>query len=267
MGLNKSTGNMYPFVNYTWNPIKGKCAHDCVYCYMKKWGLQRDVHLVEKEMQTDLYPNLETPYIFVGSSTDMFASDIPDEWIRRILDYCKDYPRNKYLFQSKNHLRLKSYVPFMPKNHMAAVTIESDLFHDGNRNNAPSIMNRLIDLREDRADFKRNGFMISIEPVMKFSMMFADKIIELKPSFVSIGADSRHFKPGEEHKKLNEPLRHEVMRFFMKLKHAGIEVFEKNNLKRITDEDLEKTPKLKLFEDKIKEAKKSLMAEVQNTEI
>ena len=35
MGLNLSNGNMYKFVNYTWNPIKGKCLHDCSYCYMK----------------------------------------------------------------------------------------------------------------------------------------------------------------------------------------------------------------------------------------
>ena len=27
---------MYEFVTHTWNPIKGKCYHDCSYCYMKK---------------------------------------------------------------------------------------------------------------------------------------------------------------------------------------------------------------------------------------
>ena len=27
MGLNLSKGDMYKFVNYTWNPIKGKCLH------------------------------------------------------------------------------------------------------------------------------------------------------------------------------------------------------------------------------------------------
>ena len=36
MGLNLSKGDMYKFVNYTWNPIKGKCLHDCSYCYMKQ---------------------------------------------------------------------------------------------------------------------------------------------------------------------------------------------------------------------------------------
>ena len=26
---------MYDFVNYTSNPIKGPCEHDCSYCYMR----------------------------------------------------------------------------------------------------------------------------------------------------------------------------------------------------------------------------------------
>lgn len=33
MGLNESKGNMYDFINFTWNTIKGKCYHDCAYCH------------------------------------------------------------------------------------------------------------------------------------------------------------------------------------------------------------------------------------------
>lgn len=29
MALNKSTGNMYAFVSYTYNPLKGECEHSC----------------------------------------------------------------------------------------------------------------------------------------------------------------------------------------------------------------------------------------------
>lgn len=46
--LNKSKGNMYPWVTYTWNPIKGKCPHECRYCYMKGYP-QPELHLDEKE--------------------------------------------------------------------------------------------------------------------------------------------------------------------------------------------------------------------------
>lgn len=37
MVLNEQKGNMYNFITHTWNPIKGKCWHDCSYCYMKKF--------------------------------------------------------------------------------------------------------------------------------------------------------------------------------------------------------------------------------------
>ena len=51
MGLNKQKGNMYAFVTHTWNPIRGKCPHDCSYCYMKVYP-QSDLRFVEKEMET-----------------------------------------------------------------------------------------------------------------------------------------------------------------------------------------------------------------------
>lgn len=34
--MNKQKGDMYDFVKYTSNPIKGPCEHDCKYCYMKR---------------------------------------------------------------------------------------------------------------------------------------------------------------------------------------------------------------------------------------
>ena len=77
--LNKSKGNMYEFVTHTWNAIKGECYHQCSYCYMKRWGRLKPVRLDEKELKTDLGND---NFIFVGSSCDMFAQNIPDEWIK-----------------------------------------------------------------------------------------------------------------------------------------------------------------------------------------
>ena len=99
MGLNKSKGNMYDFVTHTWNTVKGKCYHDCSYCYMKKWGKLNDVRFDEKELKTDLGKD---NFIFVGSGCDMFAESIPDEWIKKTLKHCGLYEDNQYLFQTKN---------------------------------------------------------------------------------------------------------------------------------------------------------------------
>lgn len=34
--MNKSKGNMYPWVTHTWNPIKGICPHQCSYLFQSK---------------------------------------------------------------------------------------------------------------------------------------------------------------------------------------------------------------------------------------
>ena len=49
MSFRESKGNMYPWVTHTWNVIKGKCPHDCSYCYMKRFP-QNELRLDEKEI-------------------------------------------------------------------------------------------------------------------------------------------------------------------------------------------------------------------------
>lgn len=74
--LNPRQGNMYEFVSHTWNVIKGRCCHNCTYCYMKKWK-QSSLHFDSKELLTDLGSN---NFIFVGFGTDMFANNINPIW-------------------------------------------------------------------------------------------------------------------------------------------------------------------------------------------
>ena len=103
MALNKSKGNMYEFVTHTWNTVKGACPHDCSYCYMKGIAKrfckpQLPIHFDEKELKTNLG---EGNFIFVGSSNDLFAKNIPAEWVLKTFDYCDKF-NNRYFFQSKN---------------------------------------------------------------------------------------------------------------------------------------------------------------------
>lgn len=98
--LNK--GNMFGFVSHIWNSIKGLCYHDCAYCYMKNFP-QKELRLDQKGLETDLGVG---NFIFVESSTDMWADDIPREWIFEVLVRCAKYSKNRYLFQSKNPKRI-----------------------------------------------------------------------------------------------------------------------------------------------------------------
>ena len=122
MTMNKQIGNMYGFVTHTWNPIKGKCSHDCKYCYMKVWK-QKPLRSVEKELMDNLG---QDNFIFVGSSTDMFAKDVPKEWITKVLAQCRNYEGNTYLFQSKNPSRFWNFEGEYPKNTIFGTTLETN---------------------------------------------------------------------------------------------------------------------------------------------
>jgi len=191
--MNVSKGNMYNFATHTWNPISGRCIHDCVYCYMKVFP-QKEIHLKEKELKTDLGRG---NFIFVGSSTDMFAEDVPYEWIKKVLDVCKKFD-NKYLFQSKNPERFLEFV--FPPNTILGTTIETnDMLNYPKYSKAPLPSWRLSAMKKLPREIDK---MISIEPIMYFeSSTFALWIHGVLPKFVSIGADSKNHclpEPSEE---------------------------------------------------------------------
>ena len=178
--MNKSRGQMYGFVTHTWNAIKGKCPHDCVYCYMKRFP-QKDLHFDEKELKTDLGKG---NFIFVGSSCDMFAEEIPTEWIKRVLDYCSSFPDNKYLFQTKNPVRFLGFNCF-PKNTILGTTIETNREVGLKYSQAPPIISRLSAMRKIKG-----RKMITIEPIFDFDVVFIEYLQMIKPEWINIGADS-----------------------------------------------------------------------------
>lgn len=144
MALNKSTGNMYAFVSHTYNPMKGECEHSCPYCFMKRNRPLPPLRLEQKELKVNLG---EGNFIFVGSSTDEWAANIPSEWIEQILDYCDGFD-NWYLFQSKNPARFLEYLdhPVMKKS-VLCTTIETNRFYLDIMRNAP-LRERAIAMQE-----------------------------------------------------------------------------------------------------------------------
>ena len=205
---------MYGFVTHTWNAIKGKCSHDCSYCYMKRFP-QNPIRLDEKEFKTDLGKG---NFIFVGSSTDMFAEDVPSEWIKKVLHFCNVYPENTYLFQTKNPKRFLEFKMIFPLNSILGITLETN--RENNLDNAPNrVMDRFVNFSKFK-DFKK---MVTIEPIMDFDLEdFSNQIKLLKPEFVNIGADSNRKKDYS----IPEPTEFKIQNLIKKL-----ELFTKVNLK------------------------------------
>lgn len=216
MALNKSKGNMYSFVTHTWNAIKGKCYHDCTYCYMKRWNNLRDVRLDQRELKTNLGSG---NFIFVGSSCDMFARDIPVEWIEKILAYCRNF-NNRYLFQSKDPALMKLNLNG-DLDAVVCTTIETNRWYPDIMQNSPH--------PEDRA-VAMFGFelprYVTIEPIIDFDLDELVRLIKLcDPEQVNIGSDSGG-------NGLPEPSADKIIELVDALKEFTI-IDQKRNLRRL----------------------------------
>ena len=88
-----------------YSPIRGKCKHDCTYCYMKRWGTLNPIRLDERDLKLDLGKG-ET--VFVCYTADLFADDIPSEWIEKVLAHLCEYPAQ--LVQPVMRLRADTYL-------------------------------------------------------------------------------------------------------------------------------------------------------------
>jgi len=217
MSLNPSKGNMYEFVTHTWNTIKGECPHGCHYCYMKRWGQQKPVHLDEKELKTD---SGSGNFIFVGSSCDMFAKNIPEDWILKTLSHCSDH-ENSYLFQSKNPIRFFDLRSYLPEKSIICTTIETNRKYI-EMGCTPSPENRAFLMSEIDGLDK----YVTIEPIMDFDMApLVDLMWMCKPVQVNIGADT-----GNNH--LPEPTKSKVIELINEL-NQFTRVVLKHNLNRI----------------------------------
>lgn len=184
MSLKKSSGNMYEFVSHTWSPIRGRCSHSCSYCYVKRWGKQPPLHIDEKDLETPLGSG---NFIFVCHTCDMFADDVPTEWIIKVLVECRYY-KNKYLFQSKNPERFAAHEHRFPMDVILGTTIETN--RDIVKSKAPSANERANGLH----GLSVFGFktMVTIEPIFDFDLdELVDLIVLANPEWVNIGADSK----------------------------------------------------------------------------
>ena len=197
MSLIKPTegGRMYPGW-WRWNPIGG-CEHGCSYCYMKPMEKRTG-----KDMATPVFregylkDNLGNGRkIFCCSSGDAWGGWVSRDNIGAMLTRCGEFPDNEYMFLTKNPRRYKQL-----RGHLGALncvlgaTVETDdayvayEFYD----NAPSVEHRMFYMWELRGREEIPGVrrMISIEPVMKFTSDFAERLEAVAPDHVYIGVDS-----------------------------------------------------------------------------
>jgi DNA repair photolyase len=189
---------------------------------MKRWGEQNPVRIDEKDIKTNLGSN---NFIFIGSSCDMWAENIPEMWIRSVLEHSSAFQKNNYLFQTKNPKRFTSpSFGLSAEKDVLCTTIETDQHLPEIMRNAPSPFVRAKYMTE----MKELGFrtMVTIEPIIDFNlelMLFMLK--KIGPEQVNIGADSGH-------NHLPEPPKEKVIELIKELEKFT-KVIQKKNLGRL----------------------------------
>lgn len=217
MSLNESKGNMYDWVTHTWNTVKGACPHDCTYCYMKRWGKLKPVRFDAKELKTDLGSG---NFIFVGSSCDMWAKDIPLDWKQKTINHCLDFD-NTYLFQTKNPRGLIGWA--IADRSLICTTIETNRFYPEIMGKSPTPFERAESMNKI-SEYATT--YVTIEPIMDFDL---DELVGMiwicNPKQVNIGADSGH-------NNLPEPSKEKVLALIDELQKFTT-IARKSNLGRL----------------------------------
>ena len=107
------------------------------------------IHLVEYELKGIFQRD---QFVFIGSSTDDFASDVPSEWINKILDFCvqatslqTEGRKTQFLIQTKNPERILEFIThplFQEQKVVVCTTIETNRHYPEIMNNAPTPIKR-----------------------------------------------------------------------------------------------------------------------------
>jgi protein gp37 len=220
---------MFPFITKTWNPLGGQCLHQCYYCWaqgpdglaqtrnMKKYrGLPS---LIDKEFLRKFKPYND--FVFVCDMLDLFGTWVPNEYIIRVLDFCRKNSQVSFLLQTKNPDAYFHFYDNIPPNCYLGCTIESNRDYPELSGARPQTrrLEQMSKLSHTLAGEKH--IFISIEPILDFDYEpFVSQLLKMRPWAVAIGYDNYD-------NKLPEPSLAKTMQLIDRLEKAGITVYRK----------------------------------------
>ena len=226
MPLKKSSGNMYPWLSHMHSHLAGECIHRCKYCYAQRSPRYHGpLRIIEGEFRVD-YGEGKT--IFIEHMQDLWASNVTSIVIETVLAHCVEYPKNTYVFQTKNPARYLEYIGtdleyLFPESSILGVTIETNR-DIPDVSFAPKPADRFLAMKMLK---RRFPFFVTIEPVLDFDPeILASWIGTLSPKFINLGADSKGHN-------LPEPPIEKIEQLVELLKGYNIDLREKHNLQRL----------------------------------
>lgn len=212
---------MYEFA-VTWNPLGGECPHKCSYCstnnLKKRFKQVNDKYSGKIRTYYSFPPKAANKVVFVCAQNDLFANEVPSEYIENIINAC--FLGNTYFFQTKNPVRIQEFAHLIPEDSIICTTIESNIMY--------------YEMGNTPYPFYRAGAMkfipfrkqVTVEPIMEFGLEGLLELIKMcEPEQVNIGADSKR-------NNLPEPSKENVLQLISELEKFTV-VHQKSNLKRL----------------------------------
>lgn len=226
---------MFPFITKTWNPLGGECLHHCVYCWAQgPEGLAKTrnmekylgkTSLINKEFKRKTMFSGHA-FIFVCDMLDLFGRWVPNLYIIRVLNFCRDQKPTPFLLLTKNPEAYFHFFDNIPFNCYMGCTIESNRDYP-ELSRAPPQSKRLELMVKLSHAIYRNHILqqgrifISIEPILDFDYEpFVSKLLKMHPWAVAVGYDNYG-------NKLPEPSLVKTMQLIDRLEKAGITVYRK----------------------------------------
>jgi len=226
---NSGKTNMYHWVSHMHTHLRGRCPHECTYCYAIHCRASKvysgPQHLRSEELNVK-YGKDKT--IFIEHMADLFAYGVSDDNIKKILMHCREYPLNLYVFQTRNPGRMLKFTRYMPPHYTVGTTIETNREELTDKySKAPSPLQRAEGMKLVRKEMRPYQTFLTVEPVLDFDVVqLVDLIETADPEWVNIGADSKNCG-------LIEPSAEKIRKLIEYLYHLDIEISNKTNLERI----------------------------------
>jgi hypothetical protein len=140
-----------------------------------------------------------------------------------VLEHTRAFPKNEYVFQTKNVAKLMLFQDRLPEHRSVGTTVET---------NRVAVV---AALSKAPPPIQRTGWLaqvhgrkfLTVEPILDFDVdEFVAMIVEAHPDFINIGADSKgHGLP--------EPSKEKIIAFVDALGKAGVTIRKKVNLTRL----------------------------------
>jgi hypothetical protein len=218
----------------TWSPFVG-CFHDCYNggCWAKRLveGKLKDSPKYKDGFKPTFHPNemnkkfKPNEFIFISSMGDI--SFAPEYVISEILAKVKQFPQTNFLFCTKNP---KVYMPSLISEEWNLDNLYLGCTLETNRDTSKFSKAPIPEERYKVMSLGLKNKFLSIEPIMDFDVKgFTEMVINIQPKIVEIGADNYR-------NNLPEPSSEKIKLLMSSMKENGIEVIEKEGLKRLLND-------------------------------